>query len=139
MRFTKSAWTAGVMAALITACAGPGQKASSPEELVSARAQARWEAQLAGQWGQAYSYLTPGHRSGETKELYTVRMQNKPVQWTAARVLGTNCPEERVCEVDVSVAYVVHNPMASVDRMGNERVVDETWLHVDGEWYYKPE
>jgi len=138
MRFTKSAWTAGVMAALITACAGPGQKASSPEELVSARAQARWEALLAERWDQAYGYFTPGHRSIEDPDTFRFRMQAKRVKWTAARVLGAECPEPRVCKAQVEVDYLIRKPMRGVDVHRGTSSWQESWLRSEGAWYYRP-
>ncbi|MEJ2534633.1 MAG: hypothetical protein P8008_04015 [Gammaproteobacteria bacterium] len=51
---------AAVALVTLSACAGLGK---SPEAAVLERAQARWDAVIAGNLSEAYEYLSPGYRS----------------------------------------------------------------------------
>ena len=138
MRSPTTALMAAFMAAVIAACAGPGPKPATPAETVSERAQARWDALLEKRWAEAYKYFTPGHRSIEDKSAFQFRMDGKRVQWTEARVLGAECPEPRVCKVEVEVDYMMRKPMRGVDEHRGSDRWEETWLRSEQGWFYRP-
>lgn len=133
-----------LFAALLTACAGTGTGASAgkrggtPEEQVSARAEARWKHVLAFELPQAYAFYTPGYREANSFERYTNFIQNRRVQWTGAKVKSVTCTAPERCVANVAVDYKLIGGMPGAPDVGATQVVEETWLLVDGAWYHLP-
>ncbi|MDX1626139.1 MAG: hypothetical protein R3323_06465 [Wenzhouxiangellaceae bacterium] len=118
-------------AALIAGCAEERPAA----EIVTERAQQRWDALVEGDWQAAYAFYAPGYRQTTSAEDFGQDMRTRSVRWTGAEVESAECEETR-CEVRTLVTYEVPSAPAQMSGMGNTRPVDETWIRVDGRWWY---
>jgi len=118
---------------LLTSCASTPSKTPSIQQ----RAQARWDALLAGDLSAAYGYLSPGTRSSIGSLQYQRSILLKKVHWTAARVLGSDC-EETTCKVSISLDYTVYAAVPGVKSFSGSQTVEESWVLVDGLWYLVP-
>jgi hypothetical protein len=124
-----------LMPLLLSACA-----ATTPAEpeTVDQRAQARWDALLARDFETAWSYLTPGLRSSITSRDFEIGFTMRKVGYEGAEYLDHSC-EGDVCTVRMSLRYILHAPLRGVQQWKSRAVVDETWLRIDGEWWFKPD
>jgi hypothetical protein len=99
---------------LLSACATSGSK--SGEEKIENRAQARWDALLAGDIETAYGYLSPGYRSSVSLIDYGVDLRVRRVHWTSATYKEHSC-ENKICDVKFIVGYrIVGEPVSCVSR-----------------------
>ena len=117
--------------ALLAACSDP----RPPEEIVAERAQARWDALVKQEFEAAWEYMTPGFREHTDSRDYYVEMRGRSVQWTGAEVESVACEEGR-CEVAVTVGYRIPVGPAQLSGMESERRLRETWIGIDGKWWY---
>lgn len=124
-------WTlAGILLLTLGAC-GPDPSAvdeRSPEEIVQERAQARWDALLAGDIEQAYTFTSPAYRSSTTLNRFQARLGSS-IRRTKADVSKVECEPDR-CDVVVMVTYVV--PQLNTE---NTRPLNETWILSDDDWW----
>ena len=118
----------------IAGCASVGK---SPDEIVSQRAQERWDLILGGDIEGAYQYLSPGYRSGVSLQDYMKRLLSRKVKWTGAAVDESNCSSNS-CKVKISVEYSVYGALPGVSRMDSSRKSTEDWLLVHRKWYFLP-
>jgi hypothetical protein len=126
---------------LLSACAAgtPAPSADrSPEEHLSARAAARWQHLIAGEWEQAYALLTPGYREVNDFDAYRQTMRERKIDWTAAHVTGVECESESRCTVRVRMEYSVIGGIPGVRDMSSVRTSAETWLKLGKDWYFLP-
>jgi hypothetical protein len=103
---------------------------ANPEEVVRARAQARWDALIAGRWEQAYSYATPAYRAAV--DLYGFRSKlDKLIKRKSAEVTSVTCEESALCKVKIRLRFAVQ-----LDDMGDiTTVFEERWVAESGEWW----
>jgi hypothetical protein len=99
----------------------------SDEEVVKAKAEARWDLFIKGDIRGAYEFLSPGARQVVTRDAYVGSI--KPGLWRTARVDKVNCQSREMCEVDLTIGIVFsgrasHTPLR------------EKWVRVDGGWWY---
>jgi hypothetical protein len=116
-------------AGLFSACAMlPGAPA---EEVVAQRAQARWDALLAGDWARAYRYMAPSYRALVEEKRYANQFGGGAA-WVAAKVVRVQCSDDR-CKVVMEVTY---RPILGM-RAGQTATsgFDETWIREDGQWW----
>lgn len=123
-------------AALLASCAALDTR--SPEEVVAERAQARWEALVAGNIQDAYQYYSPGYRSGVSAGALAGQVAGRQVQWKKANIHEVTC-EEAVCRAVVFVDYQARSPLPRVGRLESSTRVEETWIESGGNWYYAPD
>lgn len=102
------------------------------------RAAQRWEALIQRDAATAYRYFTPAYRSVNTEAAYEVQVKSARTDWRSAEVMSHECPEEDRCIVRVKVAYELANLLPGVARHAATQALDETWLKVDGVWYFLP-
>lgn len=119
---------------LLSACAAPENKQSSIEE----RAIARWDAFLAGDLAGAYGYFSPGYRSSVSSLQYQRKVLLQQIKYTSAKYVSSVC-EETTCNVKVLVAFTVYGALPGVKSFDGTRIIDESWVLVDGNWYMVPE
>lgn len=126
MRF--SVLLGSVLMSFMLGCASglSGQSAATPEAAVSARAQERWDALLAGDVDKAYTYISPAGRIGMTLAIYRGRVN--PQYWRKIKVKEAVCKPE-VCEVVLDLDF-------SVDGMALKTLVNETWIFDSGKWWF---
>jgi hypothetical protein len=121
------------MIALLAACSDPRPAA----EVVQERAQARWEAMVARDFQTAWEYYTPGYREQMTAGEFEAEMARRPVRWTAAEVFEVSCADEEPgCVVRARVNYEAQAAVPGVGMLKSMSGVTETWLQIDGKWWY---
>lgn len=121
---------------VVAGCAvtGPAEQRSA-EQVISERAEVRWQHLIRGDFESAYEYLSPAYRSGHSLRDY--RARHKPGLWTGAEVKSVTCREPEICEVEVEVAYQY---VARLGRpVAGKRVLRESWRKDAGEWWNVPE
>lgn len=99
----------------------------NPEAVVAQRADARWQALIAGDLQKAYGLLSPTSRKTYTWEIY--RGAIRPGTWKSAKVDKVRCPSKDLCEVDVAVEYAYHGAQVRTP-------IRESWTRQEGEWWY---
>jgi len=110
---------------------------STPEGRVGERAQARWEALIAGHIKEAYAYLSPLYRKTMPYEQYRYTVHGVGL-WSGARVLGVQCrPGQCQARVEVKARFRMRHiptPRTAKD------VVTETWVYDSGagDWFLAP-
>jgi hypothetical protein len=121
------------LAVLLAACAAPVSRESQIEQRVNER----WEKLLGGDLAGAYEYLSPGYRSSVSSLQYQRSILLKKIKWTSAKYLESNC-EETSCSATVAVGFTVYGGVPGIKSFSSTRNVEETWLQVDGIWYFVP-
>ena len=101
------------------------------------RAQARWDALVAGDLETAYTYYSPGYRSSTSLIDFGVEMRTRKVRWTGATYKSHACDGDR-CEVHFDVAFRVPRPVPGVSVYDGSDEVEDTWIRSDGQWWYLP-
>lgn len=123
-------WGSLAAVALLAGCAS--LERGTPEEIVQARATARWKAMVAHDFKQAYGYLAPSYRAVSSFERYTERL-NGGAAWVKADVARVRCESAEKCTASVRI----ESKPIGVMRFNANIVtgVDETWLLEDGKWW----
>jgi hypothetical protein len=121
----------GLVAAL-SGCAGLSE-GKTPEEIVTTRAQARWNAILADDWPTAYSYTTPAYRESKSLEVYR-GMRGSHVARKGVRIHKVVCESAEACVATIAMRFT---PPHLRDQTATlETAFDERWLlGEDGRWY----
>lgn len=104
-----------------------GGDGADPKAVVTARAEARWKALVAGELDSAYGYLSPSTRKVVTLNGY--RGTLKPGLWRGAKVKSLTCTEE-LCTVVVGLTYDLRN------IKGLEKELEESWIKDEGKWWF---
>lgn len=115
--------------ALLSACASFQTK---PEDAVTKRANARWQALLKGDMVKAYTYSASGFRAVVDIEGFK-RRTGIAGRWLGARVTNVSCDTPVRCKVVINLEFSTLIPGFSKDRMSTH--IDETWLFEDGQWW----
>ena len=102
------------------------KNAVTVSQIVSARAQQRWNALLKRDMDVAYQFISPGGRSLMSLEDYRPRVNAG--FWRGATVKEASCAAE-ICEVTVSVEMTVEGVKFS-------NPVKETWILDAGKWWF---
>lgn len=124
----------GLLAALIlTACSSvPVQ----PESLGD-RAQARWDALLAQDFEEAYSYLTPGYRSSVSSRDFEIGFLLRRVGYTSAEYIDSECQID-ACDVSMKIGYMIIAPLRGVNVWNSKTTIEEKWIRIDNQWWHLP-
>ena len=118
---------------LLSACATTTSKENSVEE----RANGRWAALLSGDLASAYEYLSPGYRSSVSSLQYQRSLLVQQLSWTSAQYVSSEC-EETTCNVRFLVGFTVYAAVPGVKSCNGTNNIDESWVLVDGNWYFVP-
>lgn len=102
-----------------------------------ARAVALWRAKIKREFAKAYPYYTPGYRSKTSLLQFVDNFPGGRVVWNDVEYAKQECGPVK-CQVWVDITYSYLNPAPGVDSLSNTRRVEETWLLIDGVWYYSP-
>lgn len=138
----RSALAGALCAALLGACASHPAPAdiaeASPQWLeaqkprIAERAQARWDALIAGDFARAYAFQTPEYRSVFSAQQFAGNF-GTAVAWRLARVKSVQYDQSNVARVVVEVEYEA--PVGLVNAKG-VRQMSENWLYSEGsQWY----
>jgi hypothetical protein len=128
-----------VIASLVmNGCSTTGPLSSQhPEELVAARAKARWDALIEGRKDDAYEYFAPEFRQITNLEQFKRRYVGQGI-WQGAEVKKVAC-EERRCKITVDVHTRIR--MKGVPQpIDSTSPVEEVWLWDEStaQWWYLP-
>jgi len=118
------------MGIVIAGCATFSPK---PEEAVTERANARWQALLKGDMDKAYNYSTPGFRA----VVDPIGFRSKvgiAGRWWGAQVVRVECDLPTRCKAVVRLEFSTLFSGKGKDRI--ETHIDETWLFEDGQWWF---
>jgi hypothetical protein len=103
-----------------------------PEKLVQERAQARWQALIAGDFEGAYNYLPPSYRALHDLKYYRGTINNA-VERKGAEVIRAECKTD-VCLATVRVDAVFAGAMGGHRTLSTH--YEEKWVSEDGGWWY---
>jgi hypothetical protein len=117
---------AGILGVLVGACATV-VVAPSPQEVVGARAKARWELMMKGDMSGAYEYLSPSSKEVLPKALYERRGGAR--YWRSFALQKVECDPD-TCKVHLELTYDL-----SVDVRNLKREIVETWILDGGVWW----
>ena len=105
------------------------------DQTIEERAQARWDHVLDQDYARALAYYTPAFRSAIEPDDFRRDMSRRQVRWTNAEVQAADCAEQR-CSVAVRVFYQPTQGPQEFRDMELSRVREETWIRLDGQWWY---
>lgn len=100
----------------------------SPEEVVKARAQARWNALISTDLKTAYDFYTPATRKTLRYEGFV--LSYKEGFWKSATVDKVECPRPDLCLADVTLESQVRKGLTVKGPLR------ETWIREGNEWWY---
>lgn len=123
------------MLLVITALVLVACQPATEEETVESRAAARWELVLARDFEAAWEYMTPGFRQTTNRFDYARDMAGRPLRWLSAEVAGKEC-EEDLCKIKILVGYQAIGAPAGMGQMRLSREIEETWIRLDGAWWF---
>ncbi len=118
---------------LLPACSGPPPE---PAEIVAERAQQRWDHIIEGNPGAAWSLYTPGFREINPVRDFSWEMNRRAVVYERAEVRRVDCPDEARCTALVQIAYRAPTAPSGMGQIALERGIQETWVRIDGEWWF---
>lgn len=127
-----------VLALVMATLAGCATSQTARDRALQERAQARWDALLAGDFDQAYAFLSPGYRSGISVTDFEIIFRTRKVQYTSAEYREHSC-DEAVCTVKVFVGYKIHRPLTGMTEWTSTSLLEERWINSNGNWWYLPE
>jgi len=137
MTFAKKRHRAARAATLLAAvwlagCAALAPEPQTPEDIVLARANARWAAMLKADFTPAYGYLAPGVRALVTENAFAGRYGGQ-ARWTEAEAVKVQCPSATKCLANIKLTA----PTPLMRKKGDTVPVyfDETWVLQDGQWW----
>ena len=106
---------------------GSADPVAAKREAVTKRVQARWDALISGDFGTAYSLMSPASRESVTLEKFTAGLRKGA--YRKIRIDRVECSGE-TCDVTLSLTY--DHPMMK----GLLATVEETWIFENGQpWY----
>ena len=132
--------TALAAATLLGGCAstgGAGGGRGEDANVLRTRAVERWDLLIAHKAEKAYDYLSPGFRETRKREVYADEMNNRGVRWNKVTYGSQEC-ETDTCKVHLFVDYKI-DMGGPAGKIPTSSPVTETWIKVDGRWYYLPE
>ena len=121
-----------VSALLLAGCAS--MQTQTPEQIVEARANQRWQHLIDGDIEKAYDMLTDSYRRVTPYERYRGRMTNGG--WIKAKAISVTCADE-VCAVRISLE--AKPPLGSRFGGNINTGLDESWVFEEGQWRFKPQ
>lgn len=120
---------AGLLGMLLAACASFQTK---PEDVVTQRINARWQALIKGEMEAAYGFSAPGYRTAIDLTTFKGRT-GIAGRWLGVKVVRVECDQPTRCKAVVRLEYSTLIPGFSNTTMNTH--IDETWLLEDGQWW----
>jgi len=112
--------------AVLGGCATP-PSAKSAKDIVTERAQQRWDLLVKNDFAGAYRYLSRASKQVVTEQAYAAGFRRN--FWTGAKVTEAQCPNAEACEVEVTIEY---RHMG----MGMKSPVLEKWIRDKSDWWF---
>jgi len=139
VKYTRSrhARFAAALAFLTLAGCVAGIRKHEDASVIRDKAVQRWDLLISHDAAKAYDYLSPGYRATISRATYAQRMDSRGIHWKKVRFGSQKCDSD-VCHVKLIVDYTLRmaGPTGTVKSTG---FVNETWIRVDGGWYFLPE
>ena len=104
----------------------------TPEEIVTQRVEARWDALIKGDFPAAWAYTQPAYRAIVKQADYS-KTFGAGGQWRGVQVHQVSCEAER-CTVRIRLTTRVTLPPFRGQELTG--ALDETWVREDGNWWY---
>lgn len=125
--------------AALAGCAAQGGRKGPDTRPLDVRAAERAQLYASGRFAEAWQFTTPGHRAAVPLDTYVEKSQLKPVKWLEAALVEADCPEGEIrCEVALDVKFQTQIPTRWVGRLTLDNRIRETWIKIDGVWYFLP-
>jgi len=128
------ALVAGAVLAL-TACGG---SVPEPEHTLEERVLARWDYRIQRDFESAWEYYSPGFRQTNPREEFVRDSARRPVRWHSVELEWIECENEKLCQVRVEVVFQALGAPSGMSRMRVPQRLTETWIRIDGEWWFSP-
>ena len=127
-----------ILIVMVSGCAGFKKITEEDQARLLERAEARWHALEAREWGSAYEYTSPAYREVFTRDMYE-RKFSYMVEWELTSVDFVNY-DARAAVASVAVGVMSqpakHTSAASAAIGAVPARLVEQWILVDGEWWY---
>ena len=107
----------------------------SQRPVLTARAEARWDALIKGDAENAYMYTTPEYRAVVNLQQYKGKY-GRVVDWRGARVVDIGYDVPTVATVSVEVTYRVDLPGTGGELIETKKAISEKWIYKNREWWY---
>lgn len=136
----RGAFVLAAAALLASGCAGLGTP-QTREEIILERAQARWDATLAGKTARAYSYTAPSYRALVSEELYGRQYGGggSGVSKQGARAHRVYCESDTLCKAVIVLEYQMpFGKNIGADPKVSTTAYEERWVLEDGHWWMLP-
>ena len=119
---------------LLAACATMGGT-GTPEEMVTKRSQAYWDARIKNDYPTAYSYLNPAYRQMASQEVF--KRDNPGTFVEKTEVHAVKCEAEK-CTVEMKMKLNAPIPGRKLSNI--DMFTAQNWVLEDGQWwlYMKP-
>lgn len=114
---------------------GGEQWQESQRPVLTARAEARWDALIKGDIENAYMYTTPEYRAVVNLQQYKGKY-GRVVDWRGARVVDISYDVPTVATVLVEVTYRVGLPGVGGESIETQKAISEKWIYKDRKWWY---
>lgn len=112
-------------------------KPVSKEQLLTQRAEDRWQALIDLDMERSYGYLSPGARQVTSLSAYATKKTASPAQVQGAVVKSTRC-EDLVCTLEVELRYIYNGSVTAMRGQELTSTVKEKWIATDENWFYVP-
>jgi len=133
----RSPWIGTLLVITMALLAGCATGPAARDQQVVERAQARWDATIARDIETAYTYYSPGYRSGTSLVDFAIEMSQRRVNYTSAEYVSHECDEAR-CTVKFNVGFRVLAAVPGMPVFDSRQMVDDTWILSGGKWWYLP-
>jgi len=119
-------------------CATLGEP-ETPEQIISKRAQTRWDDTIAGKTEDAYNLTAPSYRTLVDYKRYRAKFGGGGVIKQSARVNRVYCTSVAACKAVIEIDYVM--PLiqgAGLALTPSTSAYEENWVLEDGQWWFYP-
>lgn len=140
----KTFGVAGLAAVLLAGCASQAvpeatqgamaAPASTAEQQVMERAQARWDAARAGEFEKSFSFTSPSYRAVTDIKLYRNETSGSQ-SLVSAKVIGVKCDSETNCAAKIRIEYYEPVNIKKPKPAIIQNHYDEPWIKEDGAWW----
>ncbi len=141
---SKTFGVAGLVAVLLAGCASQAAPeatqgamaapASTAEQQVMERAQARWDAARAGEFEKSFSFTSPSYRAVTDIKLYRNETSGSQ-SLVSAKVIGVKCDSETNCAAKIRIEYYEPVNIKKPKPAIIQNHYDEPWIKEDGAWW----
>lgn len=109
-------------------------------EDIDSKSVKRWEAIIASDYDEAYSYFSPGYKKTESKASFASKTANAKmrVEWKAVEFVSKRCESDTQCEVELKIVYKYTFPRKSMGEIEVPTTITEKWISKEGKWYFLP-